>query len=59
VLQLEVDEAVLAARPLPEPAPQPTWLPHGRQLFGLFRQGVSRAEQGASPLFPTDPGPMA
>src|SRR3989344_5451074 len=55
VLQLEVDEAVLAARPLPAPQPQPAWLPHGRQLFGLFRQGVSRAEQGASPLFPADP----
>ncbi len=57
VLQLEVDEVELAARPLPVPAPQAAWLPHGRQLFGLFRQGVSRAEQGASPLFPAGPGP--
>jgi phosphogluconate dehydratase len=55
VLQLEVDDAVLAARPQPAPQPQPAWLPHGRQLFGLFRQGVSQAEQGASPLFPADP----
>ncbi|MBU0916358.1 MAG: phosphogluconate dehydratase [Gammaproteobacteria bacterium] len=58
VLQLEVDDAELAARPLPAPSPQAAWLPHGRQLFGLFRQGVSRAEQGASPLFPADPRPM-
>ena len=55
VLQLEVDDAVLAARPLPAPQAQPAWLPHGRQLFGLFRQGVSQAEQGASPLFPSGP----
>ncbi len=54
LLQVEVEDAVLAARPKPAPQPQPAWLPHGRQLFGLFREGVSRAEQGASPLFPAD-----
>ena len=55
VLALEVDAAVLAARTPPAMQPPPAWLPHGRQLFGLFRQGVSRAEQGASPLFPSTP----
>ena len=56
VLQLEVDDAVLAAREVPQPAPQttpqPAWLPHGRQLFGLMRQEVTPAEQGACALFP-------
>ena len=59
LLQLEVEAQELARRPLPAPRPQPAWLPHGRQLFGLFRDGVSGAEQGASPLFsppPVSPG---
>ncbi|MBH1987585.1 MAG: phosphogluconate dehydratase [Burkholderiales bacterium] len=57
LLQLEVDEATLAARPpgpdavAPEQAEQAAWLPHGRQLFSLFRQHAGAAEQGASPLF--------
>jgi phosphogluconate dehydratase len=55
LLQLEVEAHELARRPLHEPRPQAAWLPHGRQLFGLFRDGVSGAEQGATPLFPPPP----
>ena len=56
LLQLEVDEAVLAAR-VPQLSAaagqgQPAWLNHGRQIFELFRQQASPAEQGASPLWP-------
>lgn len=57
LLQLEVDESVLAAR-TPQLSSQlsqgqPAWLHHGRQIFELFRQNASPAEQGASPLWPT------
>jgi phosphogluconate dehydratase len=56
ILQLEVDQAELAARVSasqgePAQAPDATWLPHGRELFKLFRQHASAAESGASPLF--------
>ena len=60
-LQLEVDEAVLAARTPQLSSPpgqgQPAWLHHGRQIFELFRQNASPAEQGASPLWPLPPAP--
>ena len=49
-LVLEVDDATLTAR---TPTLQPRTeglLPHGRQLFALFREQASPAEQGASPL---------
>ena len=66
LLQLEVDEAVLAAR-VPQLSAaagqgQPAWLNHGRQIFELFRQQASPAEQGASPLWPapaSSPWPSA
>jgi phosphogluconate dehydratase len=51
VLQLEVDEATLAARSAPTPDLDAHHHGSGRELFGLFRAQVSGAEQGASPLF--------
>ncbi len=52
-LHLEVDDATLAARTPQLSAAQTGWLHHGRQVFDLFRQNASPAEQGASPLWPT------
>jgi phosphogluconate dehydratase len=55
-LRVEVDDATLAARTPRLSAPpsdaQPAWLSHGRQVFELFRQNATPAEQGASPLWP-------
>ena len=51
VLQLEVDEATLAARSAAVPELDAHRHGSGRELFGLFRAQVSGAEQGASPLF--------
>jgi phosphogluconate dehydratase len=52
-LHLEVEGAILATRIAQLSAPQPGWLRHGRQVFDLFRQHAAPAEQGASPLWPT------
>jgi phosphogluconate dehydratase len=51
LLKVDVDEATLAARALPEPDLSHNTHGTGRELFGLFRTHVSGAEQGASPLF--------
>jgi phosphogluconate dehydratase len=49
-LQLEVEEATLAARGVAHPDLGHNAHGSGRELFGLFRAHVSGAEQGASPL---------
>ncbi|MEK0432902.1 MAG: dihydroxyacid dehydratase/phosphogluconate dehydratase [Pseudomonadota bacterium] len=49
VLTLEVSDAELASRPLPERAKDELWQ-SGQGLFGLFRQHAALAEEGASPL---------
>ncbi|TNF62650.1 MAG: phosphogluconate dehydratase [Burkholderiales bacterium] len=51
VLQLEVDPATLAARPVQHPDLARHARGTGRELFGLFRTHVTAPEQGASPLF--------
>ncbi|WP_288253495.1 phosphogluconate dehydratase [uncultured Hydrogenophaga sp.] len=51
LLKVDVDEATLAARALPELDLSHNTHGTGRELFGLFRANVSGAEQGASPLF--------
>jgi len=51
VLEVEVDAATLAARPVQHPDLGPNARGTGRELFGLFRTHASAAEHGASPLF--------
>jgi phosphogluconate dehydratase len=51
VLELEVDAATFAARPVQHPDLSHNAHGTGRELFGLFRTQASTAESGASPLF--------
>jgi len=51
VLEVEVDAATLAARPVQHPDLGHNARGTGRELFGLFRTHASTAEHGASPLF--------
>jgi phosphogluconate dehydratase len=51
VLELEVDAATFAARPVNHPDLSHNQHGTGRELFGLFRTHASTAESGASPLF--------
>lgn len=54
MLTLEVSDAELASRPLPERAKDELWQ-SGQGLFGLFRQHAALAEEGASPLLAAMP----
>lgn len=51
VLEVEVDAATLAARPIHHPDLSANTHGTGRELFGLFRTHASTAESGASPLW--------
>lgn len=51
VLEVEVDAATFAARPVTHPDLRHNAHGTGRDLFGLFRAHASTAESGASPLF--------
>ncbi len=51
VLEVEVDAAVFAARPVQHPDLEHKGRGTGRELFGLFRNNAAAAESGASPLF--------
>jgi phosphogluconate dehydratase len=51
VLEVEVDAATLAARPIHHPDLSANAHGTGRELFGLFRTHASTAESGASPLW--------
>jgi phosphogluconate dehydratase len=51
VLEVEVDAATFAARPVQHPDLAHNTRGTGRELFGLFRTHASAAEHGASPLF--------
>jgi phosphogluconate dehydratase len=51
VLEVEVDAATFAARPVNHPDLSHNAHGTGRELFGLFRAHASTAESGASPLF--------
>jgi phosphogluconate dehydratase len=51
VLEVEVDAATFAARPVQHPDLAHNGHGTGRELFGLFRRNASVPEQGASPLF--------
>ncbi len=51
VLEVEVDAATFAARPVQHPDLTHNAHGTGRELFGLFRHNASAPEQGASPLF--------
>ncbi|TNF56215.1 MAG: phosphogluconate dehydratase [Burkholderiales bacterium] len=51
VLEVEVDAATFAARPVQHPDLAHNGHGTGRELFGLFRTHASAAEHGASPLF--------
>lgn len=51
VLEVEVDAATFAARPVNHPDLSHNGHGTGRELFGLFRQHASTPENGASPLF--------
>ena len=51
VLEVEVDAATFAARPVNHPDLGHNGHGTGRELFGLFRQHASTPENGASPLF--------
>jgi phosphogluconate dehydratase len=51
VLEVEVDAATFAARPVQHPDLAHNGHGTGRELFGLFRAHASTAESGASPLF--------
>ncbi|MDQ7742778.1 phosphogluconate dehydratase [Hydrogenophaga pseudoflava] len=51
VLEVEVDAATFAARPVQHPDLAHNGHGTGRELFGLFRRQASTPEQGASPLF--------
>ena len=52
VLEVEVDAAELAARPVASPDLAAQQHGSGRDLFALFRQHAGPAETGGSPLFP-------
>lgn len=52
VLEVEVDAAELAARPVAPPDLAAQQHGSGRDLFALFRQHAGPAETGGSPLFP-------
>ena len=58
LLQLEVDDATLAARSMQHPDLSAHGHGVGRELFALFRQHAAVAEQGASPLFAALPHPL-
>jgi len=51
VLEVEVDAASFAARPVQHPDLSNNAHGNGRELFGLFRRHATAAESGASPLF--------
>jgi phosphogluconate dehydratase len=51
ILEVEVDAATFAARPVNHPDLEHNAHGTGRELFGLFRAHASTAESGASPLF--------
>jgi phosphogluconate dehydratase len=51
VLEVDVDAATFAARPVQHPDLSHNAHGTGRDLFGLFRAHASTAESGASPLF--------
>ena len=51
VLEVEVDAATFAARPVQHPDLAHNGHGTGRELFGLFRRNASAPEHGASPLF--------
>ncbi|MGM9425502.1 phosphogluconate dehydratase [Hydrogenophaga sp. MI9] len=51
VLEVEVDAATFAARPVHHPDLSHNAHGTGRELFGLFRAHASTPESGASPLF--------
>ncbi len=51
VLEVEVDAASFAARPVQHPDLSHNAHGSGRELFGLFRRHATAAESGASPLF--------
>ncbi|WP_066257409.1 phosphogluconate dehydratase [Hydrogenophaga flava] len=51
VLEVEVDAAAFAARPVNHPDLAHNGHGTGRELFGLFRTHASTPENGASPLF--------
>ena len=51
VLEVEVDAATFAARPVQHPDLTHNAHGTGRELFGLFRHNACAPEQGASPLF--------
>ena len=51
VLEVEVDAATFAARPVNHPDLGHNGHGTGRELFGLFRTHASTPENGASPLF--------
>ena len=51
LLEVEVDAATFAARPVQHPDLAHNGHGTGRELFGLFRTHASAAEHGASPLF--------
>ena len=51
VLEVEVDAATFAARPVQHPDLTHNGHGTGRELFGLFRRNASAPEHGASPLF--------
>ena len=51
VLEVEVDAATFAARPVQHPDLTHNAHGTGRELFGLFRRNACAPEQGASPLF--------
>ncbi len=53
-LDVLVDEAELARRPLPQVDLSANGAGHGRELFGLFRRQAGLAENGASALFGND-----
>jgi len=50
VLEAEIDDLALAARPAPAAPEDGTAWGMGRELFGLFRAHARSAEEGASPL---------
>jgi phosphogluconate dehydratase len=52
VLEVEVDAATFATRPVNHPDLAHNSHGTGRELFGLFRRNASTPESGASPLFP-------
>jgi len=54
VLQVEISDAELAQRPLPEVDLNGNEHGYGRELFALFRRNAGLAEHGASPLFGND-----